>query len=327
MPGTSPSVLIIRLDAIGDALALTPLLAALQRRDAAVDLVLRPANAGVFSSSAARHVVVADFELRSGTRATRDAISTLGARLAARRYGHVLVASEDPGAYRLAAATRAPERTGFANGWGKPLKTLWTRRFLTRQLYRPAGLDPNGAHECSVLFRLGEGLVDEPEPTRALERLRPLVIDAPVPADPRIAVQITDKWERLGLTRERVVELLREANALGPLRLVGARSEAAYAREIARETGAGVELFERLEPWKAAIASARALIAPDSGALHVAGMVGTPVVAVFPPSPAFSLQTARWAPWAAPYRIVEGSGDWPARAAAALRELLPETAP
>ena len=38
-------------------------------------------------------------------------------------------------------------------------------------------------------------------------------------------------------------------------------------------------------------------------------MIGTPVVAVFPPSRDYALQVARWAPWAAPHRIVRaGAG-------------------
>ena len=108
MPEVSPSVLIIRLDAIGDAVALTPLLAALRRRAIAVDVVLSPANAGTFAPPAARRIVVADFDLRSSRRDTLDAIGRLGAELRAGAYSHVLVATEDPGGYRLAGAVRAP---------------------------------------------------------------------------------------------------------------------------------------------------------------------------------------------------------------------------
>ncbi|HKE36665.1 MAG TPA: hypothetical protein VKB39_04495, partial [Candidatus Baltobacteraceae bacterium] len=61
---------------------------------------------------------------------------------------------------------------------------------------------------------------------------------------------------------------------------------------------------------------------PDSGALHVAGFVGTPVVAIFPPERNYRLQVARWAPWAAPHRIVRADADWSARAADALAQLL-----
>ncbi|HTX58101.1 MAG TPA: hypothetical protein VMH02_00395, partial [Verrucomicrobiae bacterium] len=65
MPQSSPSVLIIRLDAIGDALALVPLLAALRAREIPADVVLRPVNAEALSSRAVRRVLVAPFEQRS----------------------------------------------------------------------------------------------------------------------------------------------------------------------------------------------------------------------------------------------------------------------
>jgi ADP-heptose:LPS heptosyltransferase len=56
--------------------------------------------------------------------------------------------------------------------------------------------------------------------------------------------------------------------------------------------------------------------------VHVAGMVGTPTVAVFPPIRDFELQLARWAPWAAPYRALRAEGNWPDQVTGALGELL-----
>jgi heptosyltransferase-3 len=326
MPGSSPSVLIIRLDAIGDALALTPMLAALRARDIDVDVVLRPGNARIFSTRAARRIVVAEkLEQRSGTPPNLAEIERLGADLRERRYTHVLVATEDPSGYRLARATGAPVRIGFTNLFGKPLKSLWSRRFLTHRVYRSAGLDRRAPHECEVLFRLAAPLVDGDAPTREVARLRPLVIESePANArdDGRVTLQITDKWERLGIARTGVVHAIERLTAFGDLRLIAARGEGAYADDIATATGLPIERFDALEEWKEAIASAPAIVAPDSGALHVAGMTGTPIVAVFPPSKDFALQTARWAPWAAPHRIVRAGEGWPMQAADALAQLL-----
>jgi ADP-heptose:LPS heptosyltransferase len=322
MPEISPSVLIIRLDAIGDALALTPLLAALRDEAIPVDVVLGRGNAGIYASRAVRRTVTGDFKLRSSDRATIDAIESLGHELQAQRYSHVLVATEDPGGYRLARATRAPVRVGFTHVWGKPFKTLWARRFLTRSIGRSAGEDRRKPHECEVLFRLATPLVGEKEPTRDLTRLRPLVLETEPPPGEHIVVQVTDKWERLGIGFDLVVELVHRIAEFGPIRLLGAGSEAAYAGRIAQATAMAVESFDDLAPWKAAIGAATALVTPDSGALHVAGMVGTPVVAVFPPSGDFASRVARWAPWAAPHRIVQATDGWPARASDALARLL-----
>jgi ADP-heptose:LPS heptosyltransferase len=323
MPKSSSSVLIIRLDGIGDALALTPLLAALRARALAVDVVLRTANAGAFSSRAAREVITGLFDLRSSRPANLAAIERLGAQLASRHYTHALVATEDPSGYRLALASHAPARIGFSNAWGKPAKTLWTRRFLTKRVYRSAGLDRRAPHECEVLFRLGAPLLpDAAVPTRDAAELRPLILENEPPADDRIAVQVTDKWERLGIAFDCVAELVRRVTAFGALRLIGSRAEAEYAMRISHATGESVECFDAIGNWKAAIAAAPAVIAPDGGALHVAGMVGTPTVGVFPPSRHFALQVARWAPWAAPHRIVRADDDWPRRTVDALAALL-----
>jgi ADP-heptose:LPS heptosyltransferase len=322
MPQTSPSVLVIRLDAIGDALALTPLLAEMRKRAIPVDVVLRAVNAEAYSSRATRAVYVAPFALRSSTAANRQAIAAFGARLGKNAYSHVLVATEDPGGYRLARAIGAPQRVGFVNGWGKPFKTLWARAMLTQAIVRSAGLDPNAPHECDVLWKLGESLVDGATISRDPSVLRPLILDAEIPRGTTIAFQVSDKWERLGMDFTQVVRALRAASELGTVRAIAATSEAAYAQRVADAAHVQVESYSSLGPWKEAIAGAAALVAPDGGAIHVAGMVGTPTVAVYRPIRDLDLQIARWAPWAAPHRSISAQDVWSNEVAVSLRELL-----
>ncbi|HLY03509.1 MAG TPA: glycosyltransferase family 9 protein [Candidatus Cybelea sp.] len=318
MPKVSPSVLIIRLDAIGDALALTPSIAALRRHGIAVDVVLRHSNANAFAPRAVREIVVAGFELRNATRSNVNAVERLGRDLRARQYTHVLVATEDLGGYRLAAAIGAPTRIGFEDPWTKPLKALWSRRVLTKSVYRSAKLTARSEHESATLFKLIAPLAGDEKPTADLAQLRPLVLESEPAPDDRVAVQITDKWQRLGITFESVVDLLRRLAASSELHLISSRGESAYARSVERATGIAVSYFDDLPPWKAAIAAAVALVAPDSGAVHVAGMTGTPVVAVFPPMRHYDAWVARWAPWASAYRVVRADEGWPVRAADAL---------
>ena len=322
MPQTSPSVLVIRLDGIGDALALTPLLAALRARAIPVDLVLRAVNAEIFSSRAARAVHVAPFALRSSTPENRRAIADFGAQLRAQAYTHILIATEDPGGYRLARAVGARHRTGFINGWGKPFKTLWASTILSRAIVRTAGLDRRAPHECEVLWKLGAGLTGDASIPRDPNVLRPLILEQDVPREERVAFQVSDKWERLGIGFDQVVRALRAAAEFHAVHPIAAASESAYAQRIAAAAGIEVECYAQLAPWKNAIAGAAALIAPDSGALHLAGMLGIPTVAVFPADRDFALQTARWSPWAAPHRIIRADGDWPHAAAESLNELL-----
>lgn len=322
MPQSSPPVLIIRLDGIGDALALTPLLAALRARGIPADLVLQRGNADIFSSRAARQVDIAPFDLRSSTPENLECLQTFGQQLAARNYSHVLVATEDPGGYRLARSIGAPVRVGFTNGWGKPLKTLWARSLLTQSLYRPAGADSRGRHECEVLFELGHSLLGTEQPTRSTEQLRRLLLEEEPSRDTRVAVQITNKWASFGVELSDLADVVRRLASIAQLRLIGTSAESEYGDALAAVVDQPIEYFDNTDAWKTAIAAARALVAPDSGATHVAGIAGTPTVALFPQQATFQQQVARWRPWAAPYRVVKLDDGWQRRTATALTELL-----
>ncbi len=126
----------------------------------------RPTPAS-FATRALREAIVGDVLLRCSSRSNLAAICA-ARRATARqeRYSHVLVATEDPAGYRLAGAIGAPVRIGFADSLGKPLKSLWSRRFLTSTIYRSAGLDRRAPHECQVLFALGRPLLPDEHPTR-----------------------------------------------------------------------------------------------------------------------------------------------------------------
>lgn len=299
MPQDSPQILIVRLDAIGDALALTPLLLALRERALPVDLLLSQRNRDAFSDRAARRRFTDPNTVAAGS------------------YTHVLVATEDADGYRIAKGSGAAHRIGFVNGWGKPLKTLWARSLLTGGIFRTAGLDARAPHESDVLFELGRDLLGDATPSRDATLLAPLVLDNVPPRGTDVVLQVTDKWERLGIPLAEVALVARATHA----RAVGAASETSALLRFADAGGGTVERFGTLEPWKEAIASAAVVIAPDSGALHVAGMTGTPCVAIFPPTSDFALQTARWAPWAASHRIVEASSGWSERVVAAVSAL------
>jgi ADP-heptose:LPS heptosyltransferase len=322
MPKNSTSVLVIRLDGIGDALALTPLLLALRECGARVDLILRQDNAGIFTQAAAQSVEIAPFELRSSTNATLTAIARFGSGLAGRGYDVALVATEDPGGYRLAKAVGARERIGFANGFAKPMKTLWVRSMLTTTLYRPAGFDRRDRHECEVLFQLGASLVGDRTASKEVAALRPLVLSSPSDRQPYVAVQVTQKWLQYGATVAEIAKLLQRLAREYPLRALASSREGALVDAIQGAGGFAIERFDDLAPWKEAIGGARALVAPDSGATHVAGMVGTPVVAIFAADRHFERQVARWHPWAAPYHVVRVDGEWSQRIVNGVEALL-----
>ncbi len=56
-----------------------------------------------------------------------------------------------------------------------------------------------------------------------------------------------------------------------------------------------------LRAWVETLAGANRVVTVDTGAAHVAGMLGVPVIDVFPERD-FAAQVRRWRPWASPYR-------------------------
>ena len=304
-------MLIVRLDAIGDALVTVPLVAALRAAGFAVSAVLSKANAEAFSQRALEYVHIGLESLDE---------------VRARKYDVALIPSEEPEAYELARDAGIPKRIGFWHGLrAKPFKSLWIRRQCTRVVYRPAGLDTGGRHECEIVFELGRVLLPNQSAPREPQTLRPLVIDNdPVP-DARVAFQVTDKWTRLGASINDVVAAAARARDRHELRFIASSSERSFADRFAHKVNAKIDFFDSLPPWKEAIAASRALIAPDSGAAHVAGMTGTPVVAVYG-SQEFIPQVNRWRPWAAPAETIWLKPEWAWRVYGALDTLLNETA-
>ncbi len=307
-------MLIVRFDAIGDALVTVPLIAALRSAGLRVGAVLTPANADVFSRVALDRVHLPG--------------PTLADELRAQGYGAALIPSEEPVAYSVAKGAGIPERVGFENGLlAKPFKTLWIRSQCTRTVYRNASLDPRGLHECEIVFSLAHHLLGAQRAPRDPAQLRALVIDELPQRDPRVAFQVTSKWERLGAQPEQVAEAARLAAAQCELRCIGAKAEAPYIADFTRRSGMNVEQFDALTPWKSAIAAAAGLLAPDSGATHVAGMTGTPAIVCFG-SPGFELQVARWKPWAAASTAIDLSDNqWPKRTARAIAQTIAAKTP
>jgi ADP-heptose:LPS heptosyltransferase len=274
----------------------TPLLAALRDAGHDVGLALSDRNADIFAPQMflARHVLERIPWPRHGS--TPASRARAQREIAEMRYDIALIASEEPEAYRL--ASRIPQRIGFSTGWSKPLKTLWTRSLLTRAIPRSASLEGEDAHEVEILFRLGAGLHGESEPTRDVARLRPLIMrDVVTPPRRVTVVQLSAKWIAIGLERASAGALV------GPLARSGAQLVASANEREAADVLAGPApyvVFDHVEGWMRAIDAARVVVTPDSGAAHLAGMIGVPTIDCFPDENA-AAQMRRWHPWAAPY--------------------------
>ena len=322
-------IILIRLDGIGDALACTPLIAALRSAGHHLGIALSQRNAAVFARStfAWTHVLrrnpwPAHGHAPSDVEAAVTAAQAIG-------YDLALVASEEPDAYVL--ARRCAKRcVGFINGWEKPLKSLVARRSLDQAIVRSASAKRAREHEVETQFRLGEGLHDEAMPSRDPARLSGLVVDresaAGRAANAPIAVQLGPKWASVGIERAQLGEIVRQLRALERVRLLVSGDEAgeihalrAFLDDAETLDATVFDGDEGMRAWKRAIAEARVLVTTDTGAAHVAGMTGTPCVDLFPDVPWVRAEIVRWQPWAAPHACLVGGRDAPV--VAAVRDL------
>jgi ADP-heptose:LPS heptosyltransferase len=120
--------------------------------------------------------------------------------------------------------------------------------------------------------------------------------DAPPPSD-HVVVQLGRKWLAIGLDMATAGTIVAGLAARGA-RLVASRAEEADAALLS--AGCAFIVCRDLSNWKRVIGAARLVVTPDTGAAHLAGMLGIPVVDLFPDADA-PAQIARWHPWAAPY--------------------------
>jgi len=294
-------VLLVRLDGIGDALVCTPLIAALRDAGHELGLALSDRNAGVFAAgtAVATHVLERIPWPRHGSTPASRARAT--AEIAAQRYDVALIASEEPEAYELAAPI--PRRTGFSTGWAKPFKSLWIRRRVTTAVPRSATVRGAEAHEAEIMLRLGRELVNAPPERDALRLRRWITGSASAPARGGLLVQLGLKWNALGIADAvlgRVTAALAERGA----RFIAAPPERDAMQ--AQFPALRVEAPATTREWIAAVDATAALVSPDTGAAHLAGMLGVPVVDVFPDAH-FDVQTRRWRPWASSSIVLRAS--------------------
>jgi len=285
-------ILVVRLSALGDVIRTLPLLPPLRQRfpDAAIHWLTEPPGAAilkpqpllsqvhVFPRQRLSHALRtgrwlgAGQEILAQTRRLRDA-----------RFDLVLDAQGTLKSALLARASGAPHRVGFSRPGAREYlpgaMTLtvevppepWSRVQKTLALLGPLGADPAlaaaslpvDAEAIAALRRAG------------LEGERPFVVLAPGSS----SRQAWKRWpaERFGaLAAALLSEGLAVRVAWGPGEepLVQAVEEAARHPGLALPPTSIVELAEVLR-------HARLVVGNDSGTLHLAALVGTPVVGLY----------------------------------------------
>jgi ADP-heptose:LPS heptosyltransferase len=308
-------ILLVRLDGIGDALACVPMLEGLHRAypSASFGAVMSKVNAGILSPSrVTTYVYGGEDDLLHVTEEARNA-----------GYDVAIVATEEVAGYEIARSSGAHVRVGFWHRFEKPFKSLWQRAQLTRAVYRPAARMRTPAHEAVAMYSLACALGAAPEPIADASVLRAWINADPAGAvqdgETALGVQIASKLATGGWGPAALAALIDAAFAYTGLTrctLLASEADAPLARAVLdhmppAQLSSGAVRFRapsEVPRWLGAIASLGALITPDTGAAHAAGMLGVPVVDIFD-SPDFAELSSRWRPWAAPARCLAKS-DW-----------------
>ncbi len=265
-----------------------------------------------------------------------------------------MVATEEVAGYALAKASGAKIRAGFWHGLQKPFKSLWQLAQLTHPVHRSARGKRNPEHEVASLYRLATALDAKLPPPSDPWALRTwLNVESPSSyarqnaattleqprAEHVMGFQITPKllmggWGPAALA-ELIVSTLRVSGLERVTVLASAQDEglaSAVMEQVptAARTEGRIALVSSLPlpRWLGQLAECTILVTPDTGAAHVAGMLGVPVIDIFEPD-VFVRLAQRWRPWAAPFRCVvkprwraNEAALFGAGLAASLRELI-----
>jgi ADP-heptose:LPS heptosyltransferase len=298
-------ILLVRLDGLGDALACVPALEGLRDAlpGARFGALCSPRNSTLFSPR-----LVEPIHVWEGPRST----AALEAGLRSAGYTDALVATEEPLGYRLARASGARRRAGFWHRLEKTFKSIWQFGQLTDAVYRPAAWVARPEHEVAALYRLAQALgarLPIPDDPAYLSRwLDVSTPDAEIGRD-AFAFQIAAKLGRGGWGPEAIARVAAVTVERAPLRrcvfLAGPGDEG-LARAVIERMPPGRAVLARsagTSSWLASIASAGAVVTPDTGAAHAAGMLGVPVIDLFEPE-RFDQLSRQWRPWAAPSRCL-----------------------
>lgn len=298
-------VLIVRLSSLGDVVHTIPVAAALRRHfpDATIDWVVDEACAGLLSLvPVIDHLIV----LRSESASTMSAWMTLRRELSVGRYD---VALDVQGLGKSALVARL---SGAARIIGFKLPFL--REPWAGWLYNETA-DPGGPvhvmeRNLGILTTLG--ITDstwtfpiEPEDVGIVAETRASLGGS---NEPFALLNPSSAWANKCWPTDRfgaVAAYIREVHGLRTVVIWGLADEARADAVVASSSGAAVRAPRTNLTDLAALLKAGAfLVSGDTGPLHIAAALGTPVVGVYGPS-----DPVRNGPWSPHDEVVSVSGD------------------
>lgn len=285
-------ILIVLLGAIGDVVRAMPLAMRVRRGlpRARVTWAVEPPAAPLLE----RHPAIDDrlvFRRDLGARAFLPFL----AEVRRRRFEWTLDLQRHLKSGVVSRASGAPRRIGFhrsntkEGNWLFNTETIPPQRHWSSKLAQYlAFAEPLGLPPAPVEFGLALGREEE-------ERVERLLAGV---ARPFVAVFVGSTWESRWWLADRTAAVLRELRGrfgLSAALLGGSGREREFAAEIASAAPPGVTNLAgetTLRDLVGIFARAQAAFGPDSGPMHVAAAVGTPVVSLWG-----ATSPARSAPW------------------------------
>lgn len=267
--------MVIRTDRVGDLILSTPFLASLREQypEAEITAWVSPYCERVLQRSALVDKIV--------TKAPTGHFD-LAVALAPR--------SE---CLKRALSTAAAVRVGYVYS-GRPLVRLLARRCLTD--VEVIAVDPphKVEHEVHHLDRLARLMGLPPAANR------PLQLGISAQTHDWLVLHLGDRWFTNGWDLEALMRLGYGLESLARLVITAGPREAELLKD------GGMELFDlrtslSFEEWCELIGGARTLVAPDTGAVHVAAAMDTPVVVAYEQN-TYEHCSVQWAPWMVPHR-------------------------
>jgi len=321
----TPSVVVLRVDKIGDLLVSTPALRGLRCAlpEARITLVTSPGCADVLRGSSA----IDGIEVFDPT-ASRQARAQTVRKLRALHPDVIFTFTPKSSIYVLARRIGAPVRVGFGYQ-ARPLDRAVAHFAFTHPVFSavPEAIErasevPHHAEELLALL-----------PAVGLPATR-LPMEVPIPeADrawactllasrhcqaPPIVLHLSNKWLDDGWTATDVVALLdllsrppggpaRDPEAVRPVvATIGpadARLRSAVTSRMVNRHGLLVLDNLTFGRWAAIIAASALVVSPDTGAIHLASATRRPVVGVYA-AHRFHIFSRQWGPWMVPSRTV-----------------------
>ena len=294
-------ILAVKLSSFGDVVHVTPCLRAL--RHAFPDADIRVAIERRWAD-ALRALPYVDglIEASSRTRVTPSYLLEIRRALAASP-GRFDLAIDFQGTRRSAAWIYASgARVKAGRGWPRPLWRAALRPDLSRHAVEVCadvcGRVATRVHDLSP--ELHTTAVDEERGARVLD-------EAGVPRDGFVLLNPFSRWDSKGLDVATAAEVAIRAAGLAGDRVVvtGGPDDAVRAADVVRRSAAcAISLAGRLTLAEALclFRRARLMISCDSGPMHAAAALGTPVVALFGPT-----LPERTGPWGSEHVVLQAA--------------------